>query len=177
MTVAPLAQSSYLNEGRRLRGMVGRTHKTLAAGAFAFGLVLAQPIGHTQAHPRIDPRDTSATAAATTSSAESMDILEDLFFWEDYPGVRRLLLQHPETHGPLVHAAGLIPEYFGSSSRLSLRVDWGPEGSDSPRLLANIYTTQAPADALDSLERFDVDWWLDAMQNLHHVLSFGLRFE
>jgi hypothetical protein len=34
-----------------------------------------------------------------------------------------------------------------------------------------------PKEALANLDRFDEDWWLDAMRHVHHYLSFGLRFD
>lgn len=116
------------------------------------------------------------SAAGTTRSAGSLGILEDLYSWEDDALVRRLLVEHPETHDPLIHAATLIPRYFGASAYLSLRAAHEVDGDGPPTLLATIHTTQSPTQALDSLDRFDDDWWLDAMPNLHDVLSFGLRF-
>lgn len=115
-------------------------------------------------------------AARTTPSIESLDIVKDLYTWEDDALVRRLLEEHPETHERLIHAAGLIPRYFGSGARLSLDVDYDREGSGPPTLAATIHTPQSPTEALASLDRFDDDWWLDAMVNVHRHLSFNLRF-
>lgn len=115
-------------------------------------------------------------AARIAPSIESLEILEDLYAWEDDGLVRRLLEAHPETHEPLIHAAGLVPRYFGSGARLSLEVDYDREGSGPPTLAATIYTSQSPTEALSSLDRFDDDWWLDAMVNVHRHLSFHLRF-
>ena len=91
--------------------------------------------------------------------------------------VRRLLVEHPETHDPLIHAASLIPSYFGPGARLSLGLDRDLDGNEPPRLAATIHTSLSPTEALAGLDRFDDDWWLDAMVNVHHHLSFGLRFE
>ncbi|MGH2615405.1 MAG: hypothetical protein ACRDJC_09220 [Thermomicrobiales bacterium] len=104
-------------------------------------------------------------------------MLGDLYFWEDYDPVRRLLVEHPEAHGPLIHAASLIPRYFGPGARLSLSAEHDLDGNEPPRLSATIYTSQSPIEALANLDRFDEDWWLDAMTNVHHHVSFGLRFE
>lgn len=117
------------------------------------------------------------TAAGTKSTIESLGILEDLYSWEHDAAVRRLLWEHPDAHGPLIHAANLIPRYFGPGTRLSLGVEHDLDGNEPPRLSATIHTSQSPTEALANLDRFDEDWWLDAMTNVHHHLSFGLRFE
>ncbi len=114
--------------------------------------------------------------ARTTQSIESLDILVELYAWEDDALVRRLLVEHPETQDPLIHAASLVPRYFGPSARLSLDVDHDREGSGPPTLAATIHTSQLPAEALASLDQFDDDWWLDAMVDVHRHLSFGVRF-
>lgn len=115
-------------------------------------------------------------AARATTSIESFDVVEDLYTWEDDALVRRLLVEHPETHDPLIHAASLVPEYFPPGTRLSLDIDYDREGSGPPTLAATIHTPQLPTEALASLDRFDKDWWLDAMVNVHRHLSFHLRF-
>lgn len=115
-------------------------------------------------------------AARIAPSTESLDILEDLYVWEDDALVRRLLEEHPETHEPLIHAARLVPEYFGDGARLSLDIEHDLDGNEPPRLWATIHTAQSPTEALASLDRFDEDWWLDVMPSVHHHLSFGHRF-
>ena len=115
-------------------------------------------------------------AARTTQSIESLDLLEELYAWEDDALVRRLLEEHPETHESLIYGARLIPEYFGPGARLSLDVDYDREGSGPPTLAATIHTSQSPTESLASLDQFDEDWWLDAMVDVHRHLSFGLRF-
>ena len=117
------------------------------------------------------------TAAEAMSSIACLVTLENLYRWEDHVSVRKLLVEHPETHGPLIHAASLIPRYFGPDARLSLGVEHDLDGKEPPRLSATVSTSQPPREALASLDRFDEDWWLDSMTNVHRYLSFGLRFE
>jgi hypothetical protein len=108
---------------------------------------------------------------------ESLDILDELYVWEDRAVVRRLLVEHPEAHDPLIHAAKLIPGYFGPRACLSLGIEYDLDGNEPPRLAVTIHTFQAPTEALANLDRFDQNWWLDAMTKVHRHLSFGLRFE
>jgi hypothetical protein len=117
------------------------------------------------------------TAAGTKSAKESLEILRDLYILEDDLPVRQLLVEHPEVQGPLIQAASLIPRYFGPGARLSLSVEHDLDGNETPRLAATIHTAQLPSEALANLDRFDEDWWLDAMTSVHHHVSFGLRFE
>jgi hypothetical protein len=119
----------------------------------------------------------NVTAAGNRNAIERLEFLEDLYFLEDDGSVRRLLGEHPEAYVPLIHAASLLPRYFGSDARLSLGIEHDLDGNESPRLAATIHTAQSPAEAAANLDRFDDDWWLDAMGNVHHYLSFGLRFE
>jgi hypothetical protein len=116
------------------------------------------------------------TAAGTKTSAERLGPLEELYVWEDDGSVRQLLAQHPETHAPLIDAARLISRYFGPDTRLSLGIERDLDGNEPPRLAATIHTAQSPTEALTNLDRFDEEWWLDSMRNVHHHVSFGLRF-
>lgn len=113
---------------------------------------------------------------AAARTIEGLDLLEELYAWEDETLVRRLLLEHPQVHEPLIHASGLVPTYFGADARLSLDIEHDLDGNDPPRLWANIHTAQSPTEALAALDRFDDDWWLHAPPNVHRYLSIGLRF-
>jgi hypothetical protein len=115
--------------------------------------------------------------AGTKSSIESLTIVEELYAWKDGLLVRQLLVEHPETVAPLIQAAEVITKYFGLGARLSLGVEHDLDGNEPPRLAATIHTSQSPTEALANLDRFDEDWWLDAMRYVHHYLSFGLRFD
>lgn len=116
------------------------------------------------------------SAAGTTRSAGRLGILEELYSWEDDVGVRRLLVEHPEVYDPLLHAARLVPKFFGEGARLSLDIEHDLDGNEPPRLWATIHTAQSPTEALATLDRFDEEWWLDVMPSVHRHLSFGLRF-
>ena len=115
-------------------------------------------------------------AAGIIRSAGTLGVLEDLYTWENDDLVRRLLVEHPETHEPLIHAAGLVPRYFGADAYVSLRAVHDVDGNGPPTLWVSIHTTQSPDEALHSLDTFDDDWWLDVMPAYHDVVGFGLRF-
>lgn len=119
----------------------------------------------------------SVTATGTRESGVSLGILAHLYAWEDYAPVRQLLFAHPETQSSLIEAARLIPRYFGPGARLSLGVEHDLDGDEPPRLAATIHTSQPPTEALANLDKFDEDWWLDAMTPVHRHVSFALRFE
>jgi hypothetical protein len=176
MTLIPRVDNACMTNGSSHVAKGKPPQVALFSSALAFSLVLAQPPAHSVSHYRLAPSLVDSSSAATKSSAEGLDILEELYFWENYAGVRRLLLTYPETHGLLVHAASLMNGYFGAGSHLSLRVVPELDGAGPPMLRADIYTAQSPIEALDNLDRFDEDWWLDAMPLVNGTLSFGLRY-
>lgn len=108
------------------------------------------------------------------STVDQLDTLRHLYAWEDPDEVRRLLLEHPETHAVLVEAVEHVRRNFGDGTRIGLRIAHELDGSGPPKLFADIHTAQDVADAHASIDRFDAEWWLDAMPAVQGVLSFGL---
>ena len=140
------------------------------------GMIISPASGPEANHPDGLFGSPSSSEAASASSHGLIEALESLYSWEDYAGVLRLLLQHPEAHGPLVQAAAVVPELFGPNTPLSLRVVRDVESDGPDTLRADIYTSKPPREALADLKAFDEFWWLDAMRTVQHRLSFGLRF-
>jgi hypothetical protein len=102
--------------------------------------------------------------------------LRESYTWINPPLVSELLRRHPEVHAALMHAATIVPDYFGADARLSLRAVSERDGDGTESLFAYIHTDQSPEEALANLDRFDRDWWLGAMPHLYATLAFGLRF-
>ena len=82
------------------------------------------------------------------SAVDRLETLKHLYAWEDHDEVRRLLLQHPETHDVLVDAADHVRRIFGAGTRMTLRVVHELDGSGPPALRAEIHAPQDVGDAL-----------------------------
>lgn len=118
----------------------------------------------------------ASRSALAQSSAATVEELRELYAWDE-PDVWQMLQLHPEVLDPLIQAASLAPRYFGPVTVMSLRVVHDVDGYGPDELFAYIHTSLPPEEALDSLERFEREWWLDVMPSLIGVLSFGLRFQ
>ena len=83
---------------------------------------------------------------------------------------------HPFLVSLLVEAHGKIAQHFGPSPEVILEVVTDPEASGDRELVAFIRTNLPPEEALDQLERFDEDWWLEASHNAQGNLCIHLEF-
>jgi hypothetical protein len=164
---------SLWNMQRPLSGKYGR--EAIIAGTLALSLVVPGPSASAVAARHAFPSG-STSSAVTQSTHQVFDSLEQLYLWEDYEAIRRFLLAHPETHGPLIQAALLAPNYFGSNSYAVLRLVNDIEGAGNQELFASIITSLDPLTALDLLDAFDEDWWLAQVPSLNGILSIGIGF-
>lgn len=90
---------------------------------------------------------------------------EVLWFLERYPFLVSLLLE----------AYGKIGDYF-PYSQMFLEVVTDPEAINDHQLVIFIATNFDPDEADDRFERFDEDWWLDALDWAQGMLCINLEF-
>lgn len=100
--------------------------------------------------------------------------------------VGRFTLREPdEVFGYLNHNPMLVPlileagdkahEYFAERPALALHVTEYPDDG-SRELFLLIQTAQSPEAALSQLDRFDQEWWLDALDRAAGKLNVKLEY-
>lgn len=90
---------------------------------------------------------------------------EVLWFLESYPFLVSLLLE----------AYDNIGNYF-PYTQVFLEVVTDPEAINDYQLVSSIATNLGPDEVIDRLERFDEDWWLDALDQAQGKLCINVEF-
>jgi hypothetical protein len=103
-------------------------------------------------------------------------LLERLYIFREPKEVSRFLEDNPFLILLLLEAYGQIERYFGPYPQVFLEVVTDPEAPDDRELFALIYTGLTPDEALDGLDRFDRNWWLDASQTAQGKLCIDVEF-
>lgn len=111
-------------------------------------------------------------AVAATNDLEE---LERLYSLRKPLQVRRFLGEHAFLVPLLVAAYDITTRYFAPLS-LALEVIADPETIDDQQLVLFIAVQLKPAEAFTRLQRFDEEWWLDAMDEALGRLCISLEF-
>ncbi len=116
------------------------------------------------------------TVSAARATQADLDRLAEYYAFRDPAAVTGFVRDHPEVIGPLLEAVEVVPRYFGPDVPLVLEVVRDPEAHDHTQLFALIQTRLDGEAALASLDRFDDEWWLDALQRANRNLIFSLEY-
>jgi hypothetical protein len=111
-------------------------------------------------------------AAAATNALEGLDRLYSL---RKPIQVRKFLSEHAFLVPLLVAAHDVTTRYFAPLS-LVLDVIADPETIDDQQLVLFVAVQLKPAEAFTRLQRFDDEWWLDAMDDAQGHLCISLEF-
>jgi len=111
-------------------------------------------------------------AAAATSDLEEV---ERLYSLRKPLQVRRFLGEHDFLVPLLVAAYDVTTRYFAPLS-LALEVIAEPDSMDDQQLVLFVVLQLPPAEAFAKLQRFDNEWWLDAMDEAQGHLCISLEF-
>jgi hypothetical protein len=103
-------------------------------------------------------------------------LVERLYTFRRQAKVSQFLEEFPFLVPLLVEAYSKFGHYFGPYPRAFLEIVTDPEAPDDHELFALIYTSLTPDEALDRLDRFDRDWWLDASQTTQGKLCIDVEF-
>ena len=168
MVAAPVLSEGQLRDlGRRL-WQPGGTRASYPGGsastAIATPASLAAPVGR--------PR---SSATVSQVPEEVVNRLADLYSFRGHIEVARFLRQHPSLVSPLLEAPKVASRYFGRVP-LALEVFRDPEAHGHRQLFALIETGLDGDAALEALERFDEEWWLDALPRTDYRLAFTLEY-
>ena len=111
-------------------------------------------------------------AAAATNDVEE---LERWYSLRKPVEVKRFLSDHAFLLPILVAAYDTIVSYF-APLHLALEVITEPESSDDQQLVLFVVVQLTSAEAFATLQRFDNEWWLDAMDEARGSLCISLEF-
>ncbi|MBL7075352.1 TIGR04255 family protein [candidate division KSB1 bacterium] len=101
--------------------------------------------------------------------------LERLYTFREREEVLWFLERYPFLVSLLLDAYKEIGNYF-PYSQVFLEVITDPEATEDSQLVIFIATNLAPDKADDRLERFDEDWWLDALDRAQGKLCIDMEF-
>ena len=102
-------------------------------------------------------------------------LLERLYRFRERLDVLGFLERCPFLVSLLLKAYRKIREYF-PYSRIFLEVVTDPEAVGDSQLVVFIATDFDPDEADERFERFDEDWWLDALDQAKGMLCINLEF-
>lgn len=105
-----------------------------------------------------------------------VQMLEELYVFRKRMEVLRFLDVHPFLVLLLLEAYTKIGKHFGPYPQVFLEVVSDPEATDDRKLFAFIGTRLSPDEALDSLERFDEEWWLGTLDEAQGELCIDIEF-
>lgn len=101
--------------------------------------------------------------------------LEDLYTFRNSVAVRHFLLCHPHLIDLLFEAYPHLARCFGPNPQVALEVVQDPEVADWTQLVAYILTSLPVNQALDRLDRFDDEWFLDQVDQVDDLFNFNLE--
>lgn len=127
---------------------------------------------HSRLAPPIDitQRDSSFKNAKDTKTRVYTDwintdwiikALEKSYKFRNDDAVRTFLMEEPSAAKLLSEAYERIREYF-PASEIFIEVIADPEASGEKELVVSIVTDMSPREAIERLDAFDDDWWLEA---------------
>ncbi len=106
---------------------------------------------------------------------KSIEVLADLYTFRDYVQVANFLRQNPFLIGLLMRAYKEVQRYFGFNVEVALEVFTDPEAETEQELFALIQARLPLQEDIDLLERFNEEWWLDALPAARCKLTIDLE--
>jgi len=117
------------------------------------------------------------TGASVVRAYEfEIQLLEQVYTFRGHGEVSRFLERYPFLVPLLLEAYSKFWNYFGPHPRVFLEVVTDPEAPDDRELFALVCTSLTPDEALDRLDQFDRDWWLDASYTAQGKLCIDVEF-
>ncbi len=106
----------------------------------------------------------------------ALQLLERLYSFRRRAEVLGFLEKYPFLAPLLLEAYDRIRTYF-PDSLIFLEVVADPEANGDYQLVASVAVDLDPDEALENLEQFDEDWWLDALDRAQGMLCIDVEFQ
>jgi hypothetical protein len=120
--------------------------------------------------------NTYHVVAADKALTESLCKIEQLYSLPDANRIREFIIAHQQLADLLIEAYPLIEKHFGLGTEVVLEVFVDPEEEDFVELFGNIRTSLSPEAALEQLDKFDEEWFLDQIEKTDGKLNFNIEF-
>ncbi len=117
---------------------------------------------------------TEASVATIAVSAANVGLFEQLYTLRGREEVLRFIESHPFLLPLLLEAYNEIGNHF-PRSQVFLEVATDPEAIVEDQLVLFVATDLPPDEAVDTLERFDRDWWLNALDQAQGKLCIDVE--
>lgn len=117
--------------------------------------------------------DNSSTIQAYFDRAS---LLESVYDFRDPEAVHLFLEQNPFLFLLLLEARSVISHYF-PDTKVFLEVTMDPEAIDEEQMLAAIAVTSSAEEVFERLDRFDHEWWINAVHRAKGKLCINVEFE
>lgn len=101
--------------------------------------------------------------------------IESSFYLKNRDEVLSFVREHRFLPSLLKEACYWLDRQFPSSERV-LELISDPEVDDDQQLVLSVVSQLSPAESLKRLDRFDNEWWLDAMSRARNKLCITLEF-
>ena len=136
------------------------------------------PLGNNPISPEVAEvqQEWSNVGADTVPPNFSIQALERQYVFKDRDEVIGFLEGHPFLVALLVEAYSKIERYFPEYPQVFLEVLTDPEVPDDIQLVASIKTALSPDKALERLDSFDREWWLQSMDRAKGELCVHVEF-
>ncbi len=102
-------------------------------------------------------------------------MLEQAYVFKDEYTVRAFIEKNPSLISILKEIYANILRYF-PQSQIRLNIFSDPDITGSDELAATVITSMSPEEALEKLNQFDENWWLDAMSSINGKISINVEF-
>jgi hypothetical protein len=112
--------------------------------------------------------------ALPKTTTTDLDRIRAVYEFEDEREVTARLEDFPFLVPLLLEARGRLAAHFGPDAPVRIDLACDPEGVDRS-LFARVLTDLEPEDALDRLDAFGEDWWLEAGRASHNLLHFDVE--
>ena len=100
-------------------------------------------------------------ALPKTQTPTDLDRVRAVYDFADEDEVTARLEEHPFLVPLLLEARGRLSAHFGPEAPVRIDLAFDPTGEDRS-LFARVVTDLPPREALDRLNAFAEEWWLDA---------------
>lgn len=110
-----------------------------------------------------------------TLNIEYLNDIENIYMMRLPEEIKAWLFLHPSIADVLIEAHSHIIDSFGDTAQIRIQIVKDPEASDFEELIAYIITGLPVPRALESLDQFDNQWFLDQVDRLDGNFNFCLE--
>jgi len=167
---AKLAQSGGVDEPIKLSGLLQLARPNWARVRFA-GAILVTSSSVSPAKISEPTAQARATAGADTSAC-----VRPPYHLVGNAEADQFVVTHRSVSQVLSEVYGKISYYFGSEATLRLELFTDPEADQYQQLVVRIKSPLPFSEKMQQLDRFDSEWWAQALSRAQNYLVVTLDF-